>query len=78
MSALRVKRTLGPVATGSPDQLICDHLNLTTSTISSWHLGHSNVRLSWFGFSGSIEASHIGAPQLAHLGGAICCGWGIN
>jgi hypothetical protein len=26
------------------------------STISSWHLGHSNVRLSWSGFSGSIEA----------------------
>ena len=36
------------------------YLYLTISTVSSWHRGHSKVRLSWFGVSaGSILVSHI-------------------
>ena len=37
-----------------------DYRYFTILTVSSWHRGHSKVRLSWFGVSaGSILTSHI-------------------
>jgi hypothetical protein len=38
----------------------------TTTTVSSWHLGHSKVRRSRLVSSGSIKTSHIGVSQELH------------
>jgi len=45
-----------------------DRLYLTIFIVMCWHRGHSKVRLSWSGRSGSIEVSHICASQSAHEG----------
>ena len=54
------------------------YLYLTTFTTTSWHLGHSKVRLSWSGLSGSIATSHVDAPQLSQRGVASNRGCGTN
>ena len=54
------------------------YLYLTTFTTTSWHLGHSKVRLSWSGLSGSIATSHVNSPQLPQRGVASNRGCGTN
>jgi hypothetical protein len=44
------------------------YLYLTTSFLMCLQLGHSNVRLSWLGFSGSIRSSHILTPHFGQGG----------
>jgi hypothetical protein len=47
---------------------LSSYLNLTTFVTWPWQRGHSNVRRSWPGFSGSMRASHISPPQSPQMG----------
>jgi hypothetical protein len=57
---------LPPLSSGSTT--FGRYLYLTTSTNSWSHSGHSYLRLSQPGSSGSIRASHIRVPHLGHSG----------
>jgi hypothetical protein len=72
MSALPLKADMcsalahvrfGPIADIGDGQR---YLTISLTTFS--HCGHSKVRLSWPGSSGSIRASHILAPHCRQIG----------
>jgi hypothetical protein len=46
-------------------------LNLTTWTIKCWQRGHSNVRRSQPGSSGSMDVSHMSVSHTSQLGRGV-------